>query len=194
MSCIPTSIPATPMPAKIFSCSTRPTLRFLPCLSTKIPCAPLPNRAGPNRKKPGRVRQGMKQPKKTSGKPLPVQKKKPDKTAVQNLKKHDSKLALKPAALRAPLAHHLAQMVRQARPVLLAHPAHLAHLAHLGGQARRVQPGLAGPTGRNRAKQRQTAQALVSKVHKPATPSTMFCATCLQTPLPAVFLKIFTAS
>ena len=81
----------------------------------------------------------MKQPKKTSGKPLPEQKKKPDKTAVQNLKKHDSKLAQTPAALRVPLAlqaHHLAQLVRQARPVLLAHLAR--HLGHLGGQARRV--------------------------------------------------------
>ena len=125
----------------------------------------------------------MKQPKKTSGKPLPVQKKKPDKTAVQNLKKHGSKLAQKPAALRAPLA-------------LQAHQ--LAQRAHLGGQAQPVQPGLlpglTGPTGRSRAKPRQTAQAQGNKVRKPATPSTMFCATCLQTPLPAGFLKIFTAS
>jgi len=115
-----------------------------------------------------------------------------EKEARQNgsaeSEKHGSKLAQKPAALRILLAQHLAQMVRQARPM------QLALLAHLGGQARRVQPGLTGPAGRNRAKPRQAAQTQGSKVRKPATLSMMFCATCLQTPLPAVFLKIFTAS
>ena len=123
----------------------------------------------------------MKPPKKTSGKLLPVQKKKPSKTKVQNLKELGSKLAQSPVALRVLLAHlvHLVHLVR------------LEQLAHV--RAQRL-PGLAGPTGRNRARQRQTAQPQGSKVRKPATPSTMCCATCLQTPLPAVFLKIFTVS
>ena len=53
----------------------------------------------------------MKPPKKTSGKLLPVQKKKPGKTKAQNLKEPGSKLAQSPVALRVLLAH-LVHLVR----------------------------------------------------------------------------------
>ena len=76
------------------------------------------------------------------------------------------------------------QTLAQKRPAL-------ARLTPLPGH--RPQPMPEKPK-KNRIMSGRKAKTLIKKTRRTAIPSTMCCATCLQIPLPAAFLKIFTAN